>query len=143
MQECAVLDAAYLNRLSARIALALDDIVPRPMRVVVGAESSVAWGTHPFELALGFPFTDNVLDNQALNPEKPATWVIEMVADYMLEALQQHITMERKVPWPAVARKPLGYFADPVARIVNDSLRLSFEVDGEALVSVSVPLERL
>jgi hypothetical protein len=47
VQEYAVLDPVYLDCLVARIAVALADIVPPPMQVVVGQDgSALAFGTH-------------------------------------------------------------------------------------------------
>lgn len=112
--------------------------MPPHVGVASGLGGDVGWGTTAMEVACGYSFTDNVLDNQALNPDEPLASIIEEVSRWTLDALQQDITMELKVPWPAVADKPQGYFAAPMATISGDTLRLWFEVDGFVLLSTSV-----
>jgi hypothetical protein len=131
----------YLNRIASRIAVALTGIVPPNVRVVSGQSGDVCWGTTAWEMACGYPFTDNVLDN--LSAEEPITATIEWVARNLLDALQQDMTMDLKVPWPTVADKPLGYVAAPMACVSSNTLRLWFEVEGSVLLSASISLSEV
>ena len=96
-------------------------------------------GTRPLRFWCGYPFTDNVLENCALNPAAPMEEVIASVAEN-LDSLQQDMTMDLKVPWPPAAGKALGYFAAPMAKAEDGTLRLGFEVDGHSLLSAEVCL---
>jgi hypothetical protein len=129
----------YLERIAARIAQALGEVVPQGFEVLA-RDGEIAFGTRPISLWCGYPFSDNVVVNHAENPDQPLASIIEEVTRWILDAVQQDMTMELKVPWPVVADKPLGYFAAPMARIDGDMLRLWFDVDGRALVSVNVSL---
>jgi hypothetical protein len=88
----------------------------------------------------GYPFTVNVLDNIELNPGDSTGEVIARVTENLLDAIQQHITMDLKMPWPPVIGKPLGTFAMEMAKVEGDTLHLWFEVDGHALLSAQVDL---
>jgi hypothetical protein len=93
------------------------------------------------ELIYGYPITDNVIENQESNAGVPTTRIIEWVAADLLDSLQQAVTMETKVPWPPVAGKPLGHFADGMAKVDGDTLHLWFEVDGQKGLRATVSLE--
>ena len=126
----------YLDDIAGRIAQALSPIVPHDYEVIASL-GEIVFGS------CGYPFTDNVLDNCALSPATPTEDVIARVAENLLDALQQDMTMDLKVPWPLVVGKSLGFFAAPMAKAEDGTLHLGFEVDGHSLLRAEVSLAQL
>jgi hypothetical protein len=130
---------AYLDLIAERIAQALSPLVP-PEYDVMASGGEVALVTRPNGPFLGYPFTDNVLDNIELNPGEPTGEVIASVTEHLLDSIQQDITMDLKMPWPPVVGKPLGHFAGEMAKVEGSTLHFWFEVDGHALLRAEVDL---
>jgi len=108
----------YLDLIAARITDGLNAVLPPDVRL----RESIG--------ELWF-FEDNVLMNLGSLESLGAT--IASVAERVLEEVQDDVTTVLTVPWPEVQGKPLGYFAAPRADVLGDTLRLWFEVDGDAV----------